>query len=191
MEIKDIEVYANKIDLGCCEHKLRQYKYFFGYVGFKCCKVVCCLDCEKTQFVGSLWAKPIYLLSRRLFRNRLEVLKMIYIDMVGEDGKELVEAVSDKAYWGKRILIFRDGHEYYWVHNTYISKEASPTAMVYDVFLTEEDTADTIRQKMQESHASYFYVEDKDNVAYDLFSKLVPSGEFEPGRVYKIEGAGN
>ena len=112
-------------------------------------------------------------------------------DMVGEDGKELVEAVSDKAYWGMRILVFRDGHEYYWVHNTYISKEASPTAMVYDVFLTEEDTADTIRQKMLESHASYFYVEDKDNVAYDLFSELVPSGEFEPGRVYKIEGAGN
>ena len=34
-------------------------------------------------------------------------------------------------------------------------------------------------------------VEDKDNVAYDLFSELVPSGEFEPGVVYKIEGAGN
>lgn len=89
MEIKDIEVYANKIDLGCCEHERRQYKYFLGYVGFKCCKVAMCLDCEKTQFVGKSWAKPIYLLSRKLFRNRLEVLKMIYIDMVGENGMDL------------------------------------------------------------------------------------------------------
>ena len=88
-------------------------------------------------------------------------------------------------------MVLRDGHEYYWVHNTYISKEASPTALVYDTFLTEEDTKDTIRQKMLDSHASYFYVEDKDGAATELFADLVPAGEYAPGVVLKIEGAGN
>ena len=75
MEIKNIEVYANKINLGCCEHKRRQYKYFFGYVGFKCCKVAMCLDCEKVQFVGNFFWKIIYLSTRKFFRNRFELLK--------------------------------------------------------------------------------------------------------------------
>jgi hypothetical protein len=127
----------------------------------------------------------------RGYRDQLAENKAYVSDMVGEDGKELVLAVSDKEYWGKRVLVFRDGHEYYWVHNTYISKEASPTALVYDTFLIEEDTADTIRQKMLDSHASYFYVEDKDGVAKELFSDVVTDGEYEPGVVLKIEGAGN
>ena len=123
------------------------------------------------------------------YREHIAENKAYISDMVGEDGKELVGAVSDKAYWGKRVLVLRDGHEYYWVHNTYISKEASPVALVYDTFLIEEDTADTIRQKMLDSHASYFYVEDKDGVAGELFSDVVTDGEFKPGVVLKIEGA--
>ena len=125
------------------------------------------------------------------YRDQLSDNLAALEDMVGEDGKVLVQAVSDKEYWGKRVLVLRDGHEYYWVHNTYISKEASPVALVYDTFLTEEDTAETMRKKMLDSHASYFYVEDKDNVSFELFSDLVPGGVFEPGVVYKIEGAGN
>lgn len=125
------------------------------------------------------------------YRDQIAENTAAISDMVGENGKELAEAVSDKAYWGKRVLVLRDGHEYYWVHNTYISKEASPTALVYDVFLAEEDTADSMRQKMLDSHASYFYVEDEDNAAYELFSELVPGGEYRPGAVIKIEGAGN
>ena len=125
------------------------------------------------------------------YRDQLAENTAYVSDMVGEDGKELVNAVSDRSYWGKRVLVLRDGHEYYWVHNTYISKEASPVALVYDTFLIEEDTADTIRQKMLDSHASYFYVEDKEGVAFELFSDLVPEGVYEPGTVIKIEGAGN
>ena len=127
----------------------------------------------------------------RGYRDQIEENTAYVSDMVGEDGKELVNAVSDKRYWGRRVLVLRDGHEYYWVHNTFISKEASPVALVYDTFLIEEDTADTIRQKMLDSHASYFYVEDKDGVAFELFSDLVPEGTFKPGTVIKIEGAGN
>ena len=127
----------------------------------------------------------------RGYRDQLAENTAYVSDMVGDDGKELVSAVSDKAYWGKRVLVLRDGHEYYWVHNTYISKEASPVALVYDTFLLEEDSADTIRQKLIDSHASYFYVEDKDGTAKELFSDTVSDGEFEPGAVIKIEGAGN
>lgn len=112
-------------------------------------------------------------------------------DMVGQDGKELVAAVNDRTYWGKRVLVLRDGHEYYWVHNTYISKEASPVALVYDAFLTEEDTPDTIRQKILDSHASYFYVEDKEGAATKLFEDMMPGGGYEPGVVIDVQGAVN
>ena len=125
------------------------------------------------------------------YRAQIAENEAYVADMVGEDGKELVETLSDEAYWGRRVLVLRDGHEYYWVHNTYISKEASPVALVYDTFLTEEDTSDTMRAKMLDSHASYFYVEDEDGISFDLFSELVPGQEFRPGVVYKIEGAGN
>ncbi len=107
--------------------------------------------------------------------------------MVGDDGRELVDAVSDEVYWGRRVLVFRDGHEYYWVHNTYISKAASPTALVYDVFMAEEDTADTIRQKIIDSHADYFYVEDDEGLSEEIFEDLMPGQEFAPGTVYDTD----
>ena len=108
-------------------------------------------------------------------------------DMVGDDGRELIEATSDRRFWGKRILVMRDGHEYYWVHNTYISKEASPVALVYDVFLTEQDSADSMVRKINESHASFIYIEDKELFSKELFASLMDDGvEFESGRVYRI-----
>ncbi len=108
-------------------------------------------------------------------------------DMVGDDGRELIEATSDRRFWGKRILVMRDGHEYYWVHNTYISKEASPVALVYDVFLTDEDSADSMVRKINESHASFIYIEDKELFSKELFASLMDDGvEFESGRVYRI-----
>ena len=121
------------------------------------------------------------------YKNSLEEDKAYFDDMVGEDGRKLVEAVSDKEYFGRRILVLRDGHSYYWVHNAYISKEASPAALVYDTFLTEEDTADSMRKKINDSHAEYFYVEDNEKVATELFSELLGQQDFEAGKVYRTD----
>ncbi len=121
------------------------------------------------------------------YRKDLAVNAATVDDMVGADGLKLVNAVSDEVYWGRRVLVLRDGHEYYWVHNTYISKAASPTALVYDVFMAEEDTAESLRQKIIDSHAHYFYVEDEDGISEDLFEQLMPGEEFEPGTVYETD----
>ncbi len=64
-------------------------------------------------------------------------------------------------------------------------------ALVYDVFLTEEDTPDTIRQKILDNHASYFYVEDEEGAATKLFEDMMPGGGFKPGTVIDVQGAVN
>ena len=124
------------------------------------------------------------------YRETLSEDKAYLEDMVGDDGRKLVEAVSGREYYGKRILVLRDGHSYYWVHNAYISKDASPAALVYDSFMTEADTADSMRQKIKDSHASYIYVEDNEGTAFELFSELLSDKEFEPGKVYAADGIG-
>ncbi len=121
------------------------------------------------------------------YREALAYNESYVSDMVGDDGRAIVSAVSDEQYWGKRVLVLRDGHQYYWVHNTYISKEASPVALVYDSFIVGEDTADTVMEKLQNSHAEYFYVEDKDGSSGQLFYQVMKDGEFEAGKVYRIE----
>ena len=109
-------------------------------------------------------------------------------DMVGDDGRIIVDKVlRDKSLWGKRVLIIRDGHTYHWVHDTYISKEASPVALVYDSFKAEEDSSDTMMQKIISDHASYIYVEDEENLSKELFAPLMSAGqEFEPGEIYEV-----
>lgn len=121
------------------------------------------------------------------YRNSLEEDRAYLEDMVGAEGRKLVEAVSSEEYQGRRVLVLRDGHSYYWVHNAYISKEASPVALVYDSYLAEDDTAQSLRKKIEDSHAAYFYVEDNEGAAGELFGELVGS-EFEAGKVYRTDG---
>ena len=107
-------------------------------------------------------------------------------DMVGDKGRALVEAVGYRELYGKRVLVLRDGHEYYWVHNAYISREASPVALVYDEFMTETDDAASLKAKILESHAQYFYVEDKEGVADALFEELLAGQDYSAGKVYSV-----
>lgn len=122
------------------------------------------------------------------YRDAVNEDKAYVDDMVGDEGRALVETVNRREYYGKRILVFRDGHSYYWVHNAYISKAASPVALVYDEFMVEEDTQETLKQKIKESHASYIYVEDSEGVSRELFSELLPGEDFSPGKVYSTDG---
>ncbi len=112
-------------------------------------------------------------------------------DMVGDEGTKIVEAVSDKRYWGKRVLIFRDGHDYYWVHNTYINKEASPVPLVYADYLAEMDTKESIMEKIRASHAEYIYVEDETGESEKVFSGIIKNGNYKPGVVYGLAEIGN
>lgn len=51
-EKRYIRKYANKIDIVCCTHKgSEKIQYHIGYVGFKCCKVAVCLDCDEKQIL--------------------------------------------------------------------------------------------------------------------------------------------
>ena len=115
----------------------------------------------------------------------------VVADMVGDEGRMITEAVSDEKYWGKRVLVFRDGHDYYWVHNTYINKEASPVPLVYADYLAEADTAESIMDKIRASHAEYIYVEDKTGESYKVFSELMKNGDYKPGVVYSLAEVGN
>ncbi|RKM60564.1 hypothetical protein D6855_07600 [Butyrivibrio sp. CB08] len=120
------------------------------------------------------------------YHNSLAEDRAYVEDMVGDEGRKIAGAVADSGYYGKRVLVFRDGHDYYWVHNTYINKEASPVPLVYDSYLAEEDTADSIMSKIRASHAEYVYVEDETGESEDLFSQIIKNGEYEPGRVYNL-----
>ena len=108
--------------------------------------------------------------------------------MVGDDGRIIVNAVlEDKSLWGKRVLVMRDGHTYHWVHDTYISKEASPVPLVYDAFLAESDDSAVMASKIMDKHASYLYVEDEAGVSADLFKPLLADGEeYSAGVIYKV-----
>ena len=112
-------------------------------------------------------------------------------DMVGDEGFKITEAVSNEQYWGKRVLIFRDGHEYYWVHNTYINREASPVPLVYSDYLAETDTPESIMEKIRASHAEYIYVEDETGESYKVFSGMIKNGDYKPGVVYSLAEVGN
>ena len=121
------------------------------------------------------------------YRNTISDDKAVIDDMVGDDGRKLIETVSDKKYWGKRILIIRDGHEYHWVHDAYISREASPVAMVYDGYLTESDTPEMISDRVRSSHAHFVFIEDDTYTAASLFEPLMESGqEYISGKVYRV-----
>ncbi|WP_026663475.1 hypothetical protein [Butyrivibrio proteoclasticus] len=120
-------------------------------------------------------------------QNAASLLQDSY-DMVGDDGRIIVNAVlEDKSLWGKRVLVMRDGHTYHWVHDTYISKEASPVPLVYDAFLAESDDSAVMASKIMDKHASYLYVEDEAGVSADLFKPLLADGEeFSAGVIYKV-----
>lgn len=126
---------------------------------------------------------------RHLFGYRSTVSddKAVIDDMVGDDGHKLLDTVSDQKYWGKRILVIRDGHEYHWVHDAYISREASPVAMVYDGYLTESDTPEMISDRVRASHAHYVYIEDEPYLASFLFEPLMGDGQkYISGNVYRV-----
>ena len=112
-------------------------------------------------------------------------------DMVGDEGRKIAGAVSDERYFGKRVLIFRDGHDYYWVHNAYINKEASPVPLVYADYLAEADTPQSIMDKIRASHAEYIYVEDETGESEKVFSEIIKNGEYRPGVVYSLAEVGN
>ncbi len=112
-------------------------------------------------------------------------------DMVGDEGRKIAGAVSDERYFGKRVLIFRDGHDYYWVHNAYINKEASPVPLVYADYLAEADTPQSIMDKIRASHAEYIYVEDETGGSEKVFSEIIKNGEYRPGVVYSLAEVGN
>ncbi len=112
-------------------------------------------------------------------------------DMVGDEGRKIAGAVSDERYFGKRVLIFRDGHDYYWVHNAYINKEVSPVPLVYADYLAEADTPQSIMDKIRASHAEYIYVEDETGESEKVFSEIIKNGEYRPGVVYSLAEVGN
>jgi hypothetical protein len=127
--------------------------------------------------------------SRHLwgYRENLEADAAAYEDMVGDEGRLIVSAVSDAEYVGHRVLVLQDGHSSHWVHNAYISKEASPVPLVYDSYIIESDTADSIIDKIRRSHAEYFLVVDETLSSAELFSQIIGEG-YEPGKVYRTDG---
>ena len=64
--------------------------------------------------------------------------------------------------------------------------------MVYGGFLIEEDTPETISERLDLSHAMYLYVEDDEGIADELFKPLMKDGqEYSSATVYRISKDGN
>ncbi len=118
------------------------------------------------------------------YRKDVSQNEKTYYDMVGDEGRAIVKALDDPSYHGKRVLVFKDGRSFYWVHNAYISKEASPVPLVYGSYDCGEDSKESIKDKIDASHAEYIYVADETGEARELFSGLIR--EYEAGKVYRI-----
>lgn len=57
---KNIEKYAHKIDILCCNHKGKiDLDYQIGYIKYKSCIVAICKDCEQRQILCSGFSKKI------------------------------------------------------------------------------------------------------------------------------------
>ncbi len=121
------------------------------------------------------------------YRDSISQNQASYDDMVGDAGRAIAAAVSDPMYWGKRVLVLQDGHKSHWVHNAYINKETSPVPLVYDNYIIDDDDPDSIRAKIDASHATYLLVEDESGAARELFSRIIKE-EYEAGKVYRIDG---
>ena len=121
------------------------------------------------------------------YRQSLSQDKAVIEDTIGEDGRLILDAVSDAEYWGKRVLVLRDGSVPHRVHDTYISKAASPVALVYDDLFVNDDTFESISDKIETSHAHYVMAEDPDEAAGALFSELMENGlQFKAYNVYRV-----
>ncbi len=151
---------------------------------------------KKYRYVFALFLAAIFLTAdysgvyRHLVGHGATAAEdMAYVeDMVGPDGRQLADTVTaGKDLWGKRVVVMRDGHQYYWVHNAYISKAASPVALVYDTFLAEADNPASVTGKILDSHASYIYIEDDGMLSKDLFEPLMADGaQLKSRKVYRV-----
>lgn len=74
MRNEKIKEYASKIDITCCDHHSGRNRYLLGYTGFRCCKVVMCLDCDRVQYVGGKIGKALYPTAHRLFFGRIDII---------------------------------------------------------------------------------------------------------------------
>lgn len=66
-----------KVNFYCCHHERNKNMYHLGYVGLKFFKVAVCLDCEKVQFIGGKIGKILYPTAKRLYFNRITIIKTI------------------------------------------------------------------------------------------------------------------
>ena len=129
------------------------------------------------------------------YREKLEENRAYNEAMIDEGAQEfLVKIAGDTKLWGHRVLNLRSDSFNHWVHDTYISKEASPVPVVYET-LQKDDTMDSIVQKITASHAEFLYVEkvseddenEKQRLAAECFKDLMAEGEtFEYNKVYCI-----
>ncbi|WP_022761421.1 hypothetical protein [Butyrivibrio sp. AD3002] len=129
------------------------------------------------------------------YRTELADNKTYNGDMIDDGGEMFIEAVyGHRDLWGHRVLNLRSGESNHWVHDTYISKEASPVPAVYDT-LTEADTVATICEKISSSHAEYLFAEAPsvgEETMAETFNTITEGEEyFKFWKIYRIEKSGN
>ena len=103
------------------------------------------------------------------------------------DAEDFIALVSeDESLWGQRILYLRDDHTVHWVHDTYVNAAVAPVAVVYGGLAADTQTAQSIAQTIEQSHAAYVYADKIDGDMSGLFEGLCEDG-FECGVLYKYE----
>ncbi len=111
----------------------------------------------------------------------------------------LANILGETRLWGHRVLNLRSDSFNHWVHDTYISKEASPVPVVYET-LQKDDNRDSISQKIKASHAEFIYVEkvaeddeaERLSLAAECFNGLMAPGEsFEYNKIYSVQRNGD
>lgn len=109
-------------------------------------------------------------------------------DMIDEGAAHFLKTVDGREdLWGHRVLNVRSSSFNHWVHDTYLSKEASPVPVIYET-LMDDDTEASMTEKLVNSHAEYLYVEPQERESLKVFDSLMKDGQkFSAGYVYKID----
>ena len=126
------------------------------------------------------------------YRAKADDLAKDRLAVVDEAGSKYIDRViNDTELYGHRVLYLRDGNRPHWVKDTYINYYASPVPTVYESFVSESNTTQDVMNMINNSHASYIYVDPQDVESSDIFEPIMEQDSFNYATIYKIVATDN
>lgn len=125
------------------------------------------------------------------YKGHIAYYNGVFEDAMTDEGRVLIYRLSNEQFYGKRIIVFRNENREITDYDPYLKKEVSPASLVFDTYNTNEDTYETIAEKIRESHAQFVYIAEKEEAeetAKELFNPLMNEQvQFQTEVVYAVD----